>query len=163
MGQRCLADHHPTSRWLKIHTLAQRWLDLDIPTTTNPTMRRRWANVARPTITRRHVHLKCIRWPNVGLTFKFRLRPIQPCADVGPTLPARPSPDVADTQNAYVGPTLARRRHSDRDQFDHAPMLGQRCLADHHPTSRSLEMHALAQRWLDVDIPSATNPTMRRR
>ena len=29
-----------------MHTLAQIWLDIDIPTTTNLTMRRRWANVA---------------------------------------------------------------------------------------------------------------------
>ena len=141
-----------------MHTLAQRWLDVDIPTTTNPTMHRRWANVARPTITRRRAHSKCLRWPNVGSTSSFQPRPIRPCADVGPTLPDRPSPDVAYTQNAYVGQTLARRRHSDRDQ---APTLDQRCPADHRPM-RTLKMPTLAQRWLDVDMPTTTNPTMRR-
>ena len=126
--------------------------------TTNPTMCRRWANIARPTITRRHAHSKCIRWPNVGSTSTFRPLLIRPCTDVGPTLTGRPSPNVTHTQNAYVGPTLARRRHSDHDQSDHAPTLGQRCSTDHHRTSRTLRMHTLAQRWLDVDIPTATNP-----
>ena len=123
LGQRCPADHHPTSHTFKMHKLAKRWLDVNIPTATNPTMRRRWANVARPTITRRHPHSKCLGWPNVGSTSSFRPRP---CADVGPTLHGRQSPDVAHTQNAYVGPTLARRRHSNHDQSDHPPTLGQR-------------------------------------
>ena len=113
------ADHHPTSRTLKTPTLAQRWLDVDIPTATHPTMRRRWANVALSIITQLREQSKCICCPKVGSTLIFRPCPILPCVDFGSALPGRPSPDVAHTQ-----------------------------------------MHIC---WLNVEIPTMTNPTMMHR
>ena len=56
LGQRCPADHHPTSRTLRMNTLGQCWLNVDIPNAIKLTMRGRWANVARPSITRRRPH-----------------------------------------------------------------------------------------------------------
>ena len=114
-------------------------------------MRRRWANVARPTITRRRVHSECIRWPNVGSTSTFQLRPIRPCTDVGSTLPGRPSPDVAHTQNAYVGSTSTCRLRPIRPCADIGP-CNVALAVNHYPTSRTIEIHMLPQCWLDIDI-----------
>ena len=133
--------HHPTSRTLKTPTLAQRWLDVDIPTATHPTMRRRWANVALSIITQLREQWKCICCPNVGSTLIFQPCPILPCVDFGPALPGRPSPDVAHTQMHICWLNV---EICDHDQSDHdAPTLGQGCLADHHPTSRTLKMPTL--------------------
>ena len=90
-----------------MHTLAQSWLDIDIPTTTNPTMRRRWANVALavnhyPTSRTIEMHMLPQCWLDIDI---LTMHQIPPCADVGPALPARPSPDIAHTENAYVGST----------------------------------------------------------
>jgi len=125
-------------------------------------MHRHWVNVARPTITRRRAQSESIRWANVGLTSTS----VRDQSDHVPTfghaiLPGRPPPNVVHTQNAYAGPTLARRRHSNCDPSDHAPTLGQCRPVNHYPTSRTIKMHMLPQSWLDVDIPTMSNPTMR--
>ena len=97
---------------------------------TNPTMRRRWANVALSTITQLREPSKCICCPNVGSTLIFRPCPIPPCADVGPALPDRPSPDVAHTQNAYVGSTSKFRPRPIRPCTGIGPTLPGRPLPD---------------------------------
>ena len=183
------------------HSKCICWLDVEIPTKTNLTMmHRRWAKVAWPTITRRRAHSKCIRWLDV-IDIPTATYPTMPRCWAN-MLPGRPSPDIAHTKNAYIcptlarrrhpsatnltmcprlantawptitqrralsdlnayaGPTLARRRHSNCDPSDHAPTLGQCRPVNHYPTSRTIEMHMLPQRWLDVDIPTMSNPTI---
>ena len=148
LGQGCPADHHPTSRTLKMHTLAQCWLDvIDIPTATYLTMPRCWANMlpGRPSTDIAHT-----KNAYICPTLARRRHPSATNLTICPHLANTAWPTITQRRalsdlNAYAGPTLARRRHSNCDPSDNATTLGQICPADHHPTSRTLRMHTLAR------------------
>ena len=167
LGQCRPVNHYPTSRTIEMHMLPQCWLDINIPTMSNPTMRGRWASVARPSITRRRPHSKCICWldveiptttnptmhrhrANVAQPTITRLRAQSKCImltqcwlDVNiPTMYCNPTmcgrwasvaqPSItrccahSECTRWPMHAMLARHRHSDRDQSDHAPTLVQR-------------------------------------
>jgi len=84
-------------------------------------MHRRWAKVARPTITRHHAHSKCIRWLDV-IDIPTATYPTMPRCWAN-MLPSRPSPDIAHTKIAYICPTLARRRHPSATNLTMCPRL----------------------------------------
>ena len=148
----CLAIHHPTSCTLRMHTLAQSWLDIDIPTTTNPTMRRRWANVALavnhyPTSRTIEMHMLPQCWLDIDILTMHQNSTMRGrWASVARPSITRHRPCTLKMH------MLARRQNSNRDQSDDAPALGQRCPADHHSTSRTIRMHTLARhRHADYD------------
>ena len=140
LGQCRPVNHYPTSRTIEMHMLPKCWLDINIPPMSNPTMRGRWASVARPSITRRRPHSKCICWLDVEIPTTTNLTMHRHRANVArPTITRRRAHSKCKLWLDVDIPTAT-------NPTMHAPALGQGCPADHHPTSRTLKMHTLARR-----------------
>ena len=163
LGQCRPVNHYPTSRTIEMHMLPKCWLDINIPTMSNPTMRGRWASVARPSITRRRPHSKCICWLDVEIPTTTNPTMHRHRANVArPTITRlrAQSKCIMLTQcwldvnipTMYCNPTMCGRWASVAQ-----PSITQCCA---HSECTRWPMHAMLA---CIDIPTATNPTMRRR